>query len=220
MPPAEQSGRAATHRAALIGEAKAELRTALRLRRAVRTPAERHDGDAGRLAALIGLLEPALAARQLGMVATYFSRPDEPDTLQLIAWLAAHDVPALLPVVSAAAPSWALYTGPDALRIGRHQITEPTSAPLGAAGLGAAAVVICPALAVSRTGARLGQGSGWFDRALDHARPDVVTAALVDDDEVLGSVPTELHDHRMDMIITGTQVLNAHEPAQRDSPPG
>lgn len=195
-----------------LREAKAELRTALRLRRTVRRPEERELADAGRLAAVLELFAPAID--HLGMVATYLSREDEPDTLQLVAWLAAYQVPTLLPVQNAGTgePDWALYDGPDHVRLGRHRIPEPTGRPLGPAALGAAGVIICPGLAASRTGARLGQGVGWYDRALQHARPDAVTAVLVDDDEVLDSIPVEPHDHPMDLVITGTQVIHAAAP--------
>ena len=188
----------------MLRAAKDELRVALRLRRGVRGAAEREQSDAGRLAALLELLTPAID--RLGMVAAYLSRPDEPDTLQLVAWLSAYQVPTLLPVQTPDGPSWALYAGPDHVRLGPHRIPEPTGRPLGPASLGAAEVIICPGLAASRSGHRLGQGVGWYDRALEHARPDAVTAVLVDDDEVLDSIPVEPHDHRMDLVITQTQV--------------
>ncbi len=191
--------------AATLREAKAELRTALRLRRTVRTPAERARADAGRFAALTDLFTPALD--RLGMVAAYLSRPEEPDTLELVAWLAAYQVPTLLPVLTADGPDWALYSGPDHVRLGPHQVPEPTGRPLGPTALAAAGVIICPGLAASRTGARLGQGVGWYDRALEHARPDAVIAVLLDDDEVLGSIPVEPHDRPMDLVITGSQVI-------------
>lgn len=191
----------------MLRAAKHELRVALRLRRSVRGTTEREQSDAGRLAAVLELLTPAID--RLGMVAAYLSRPDEPDTLELVAWLAAYQVPTLLPVQTPEGPSWALYDGPDHVRLGRHQIPEPTGRPLGAAALSAAGLVICPGLAASRTGQRLGQGVGWYDRALEHARPDAVTAVLVDDDEVLDSIPVEPHDHPMDLVITQTRVLHA-----------
>lgn len=194
-----------------LREAKAELRTALRLRRTVRRSEERELADTGRLAAMLDLFAPAID--RLGMVAVYLSRPDEPDTLQIVAWLSAYQVPTLLPVQTAGAdpgtPDWALYDGPDHVRLGRHRVPEPTGRPLGPGALGAAGVIICPGLAASRSGARLGQGVGWYDRALEHARPDAVTALLVDDDEVLDSIPVEPHDHPMDLVITGTQVIHA-----------
>ncbi len=192
----------------LLREAKSELRTALLTRRSVRTPEERRTADAGRLTALTELFAPAIAAGRLGMVAAYLSAPDEPDTLELVAWLAAQSVPVLLPATSTPAqPDWALYAGPDRLRTGRHGLLEPDTPPLGADGLAAATVIVCPALAATADGIRLGRGGGWYDRALTHARPDAVTAALIDDDELLGSLPAEPHDRPVDMVITHTRVI-------------
>lgn len=188
--------------------AKQELRTALRLRRRVRGEDERRTADERRLSALLDLLEPALAAGRLGTVACYLSRPDEPGTLQLVAWLAAHEVPVLLPVASGSAPDWARYTGPDALRTGPHDILEPTGPRVGADALAEADVIVCPGLAATAQGARLGQGAGWYDRALERARPDAVLVLLLDDDEVLGSVPVEPHDRPVDVIVTATRTIH------------
>ena len=82
---------------------------------------------------------------------------------------------------------WAEYAGVDDLRErapGRPP--EPGGPTLGAAALAEADVVIAPALAVDTTGARLGQGGGWYDRALEHIRPGVPVIALV--------FPEELYD--------------------------
>jgi len=205
-PPAD----AASERSRIIAEAKSELRTALRQRRDTRTAKERTRADEARFDALTALFEPALLAERLGCVAVYLSRATEPDTHRIVAWLAAHDVTTLLPVIPRAvsgAPAWATYRGPDHLRTGRYGIVEPTGRPLGAASLAAADVIVCPALAVTARGVRLGQGAGWYDRALDHARPDAVLIALVDDDEVLTTLPYAPHDHPMDLVITQTRQI-------------
>ena len=61
-------------------------------------------------------------------------------------------------------------------------------------------VVLAPALAVDRTGARLGRGGGSYDRALARVRPDALVVALLHDGELLPpgqTVPTEPHDRRV-----------------------
>lgn len=197
--------------------AKQELRTALRLRRRVRTDSERHQADERRTAALLDLLGPEVAAGRLGVVACYLSRLDEPGTLQVVAWLAAHEVEVLLPIASSASPAWARYDGPEALRAGRHAIPEPTGPALGADALADATVIVCPGLAGSEHGARLGQGAGWYDRALAYARPDAILILLLDDDEVLETIPLEPHDRPVDVIITPTRTI--HALAGKEGPP-
>lgn len=53
-------------------------------------------------------------------------------------------------------------------------------------------VVLVPALAVDRTGVRLGRGGGSYDRALLRARGRVV--ALLHEGELLDALPAEPHD--------------------------
>ena len=60
-----------------------------------------------------------------------------------------------------------------------------------------------PGLAVDRSGRRLGQGGGSYDRALVHVRPDVDIVTLLWDDELLDTdVPAEPHDRRVTAVLT------------------
>jgi 5-formyltetrahydrofolate cyclo-ligase len=63
-------------------------------------------------------------------------------------------------------------------------------------------VVVVPALAVARDGARLGRGGGYYDRALQHVRADAVLVALVFDDELLDELPVEAHDQPVSAVVT------------------
>ena len=74
-----------------------------------------------------------------------------------------------------------------------------------------AQAVIVPALAVDTLGNRLGQGSGFYDRALRALDPAVPVFAVAYEDEVLDaaveSVPTEPHDLPVDGVITPHRCL-------------
>lgn len=136
-------------------------------------------------------------------VALYGSLGTEPDTWPLIEALAAGSVRVLLPVLAGRRqPDWAWYAGLAALRPGWHGIVEPTTPPVGAAGLAAVGLVVCSALAVTPRGERLGAGGGWYDRALAHAAPGAEVVALCFDAEVVPSVPTDPWDRRVDAILT------------------
>lgn len=132
-------------------------------------------------------------------IAAYLSVGSEPPTIRLLDALIARGIRVLLPVIEGLALDWATYTGPDDLTRGPHGLCEPTSARLGADALLGADVVIVPALSVDRLGNRLGRGRGFYDRALiDVAAPIV---AVVYDAELIDSVPTEPHDHRVDAVL-------------------
>ncbi len=209
MSPTEDVALTAADEAA-IRAAKTVLRNAIQFRRETR-PAERRNGDD---AARSDLVEDALSSRMPDTVAAYLSMASEPGTLRLIAWLAAHEIRILLPVLSAALdgpglgkPAWAPYEGPDALRSGQFSILEPTSEPVPAEQLPEAEMIICPGLAANRQGDRLGRGGGWYDRALRHASSSAPVWVLLNDDEVLETIPTHSWDRRVDAIFTPSQMI-------------
>jgi 5-formyltetrahydrofolate cyclo-ligase len=176
------------------GDAKAELRRALRARRAER-------GDAERV-----LLGEALAAHAgelgAGPIGAFVGVRSEPPTLPLLAALAARGVRVLLPLLRDDLDlEWAVYDG-DATRLveGPRYVLQPAGASLGLDGIAEAALVLAPALAVDTAGRRLGQGGGSYDRALGRTSAPVL--AVVFDDELLDSVPVQAHDRRVGGTLT------------------
>jgi 5-formyltetrahydrofolate cyclo-ligase len=189
-----------------IGLAKTVLRKAVQLRRDCRSEETRRHDDLARLS----LVRERLSALRPRTIACYLSAGSEPGTLPLVGWLAAHDVEILLPVVSDGAgrrrePGWARYAGPDALRTGRAGIVEPTGPFLAADAIAQAELVVCPGVAGSERGERLGRGGGWYDRVLAHAGGPVWL--LLNDDEVLPELPVAPWDRPVDALVTPTRFL-------------
>ena len=146
--------------------------------------------------------------------ALFVSTPLEPD---LSLTLGAFDR-ALLPILIDEAgapyrsPRWALWEAGRALVTRGRPPAQPDGEVLGAEALTEADLIVIPALAASSDGARLGQGGGWYDRALLHRSPGVAVVSVVFDDEVLesGVIPTEAHDVPIDAIITPTRTIAAN----------
>lgn len=146
--------------------------------------------------------------------ALFVPTPLEPD---LSLTLGAFDR-ALLPILIDEAgapyrsPRWALWEAGRALVTRGRPPAQPDGEVLGAESLTEADLIIIPALAASSDGARLGQGGGWYDRALLHRSPGVAVVSVVFDDEVLesGVIPTEAHDVPIDAIITPTRTIAAN----------
>ena len=163
-------------------EAKAVMRRALRARRDARSEVERERlGE--QLAAHAAALGP-------GPVAAFVGIRGEPPTLPLLAALQARGVRVLLPMLRDDLDlEWADYDGdPGAPALhGARGVPHPAGPSLGLDGIGEAALVLAPALAVDGAGRRLGQGGGSYDRAL--ARTSAPVLAVVFDDELLDSVP-------------------------------
>lgn len=185
-------------------EAKNTLRTAIKARRARHklALAAQHD----RLNRALELCEGHFT------VAVYASVDDEPSTWELIEALYQRDVRVLLPVLAGRRyPDWGWYAGREALRPGWAAIPEPTTPALGADALGEASLVWASALAATPGGDRMGVGGGWYDRALAHAADDAVIAVLLDDADVLDSVPVEPWDRRIDVIVTELRTVWASQ---------
>jgi len=190
------------------GEEIEELKERLRrsIREARRSRSVRKRDEAAAAFAHVVEREPAVAAARC--VSVYASRPTEPGTSVLLERLAARGVRVLLPVLgSGLQRDWAEYRGPDDLRErapGRPP--EPGGPTLGAAAIAEADVIVAPALAVDTDGTRLGQGGGWYDRALVDAREDVPVVVLVYPEELYDAavrpLPREPHDRRVHAVAT------------------
>ena len=146
--------------------------------------------------------------------ALFVSTPLEPD---LSLTLGAFDR-ALLPILIDEAgtpyrsPRWGRWEAGHALVTPSRPPAQPDGEAMGAESLTEADLIVIPALAASEDGARLGQGGGWYDRALLHRSPGVAVVSVVFDDEVLesGVIPTEAHDVPIDAIITPTRTIAAN----------
>jgi 5-formyltetrahydrofolate cyclo-ligase len=191
---------------ASVGDAKAALRTQILERRRARPVPERERAAAGLTRALLR----GLAG--IRTFAAYVPEDDEPGHGRIPAAFTQLGARVLLPVVptNGRELAWAVDTG--RLAPGRLGVLEPVGPRLGATAVGTADVVVVPALAVARNGIRLGRGGGYYDRALQHARPDAVLVALLFDDEFVDELPTEPHDRPVTAVVTpsgGWQALPA-----------
>ena len=63
-------------------------------------------------------------------------------------------------------------------------------------------VVIVPGLAFTALGDRLGQGGGWYDRFLPNVRGTCTAIGVCFDPQLVGSLPVEVHDVRLDLVVT------------------
>jgi 5-formyltetrahydrofolate cyclo-ligase len=59
-----------------------------------------------------------------------------------------------------------------------------------------------PGVAFDQSGGRMGHGFGYYDRLLQHARPDAPLVALAFECQLFPEIPAEAHDIFMDKSIT------------------
>ena len=67
-------------------------------------------------------------------------------------------------------------------------------------------LVMVPGVAFDRRGGRMGHGKGYYDKLLQHARPETPLVALAFECQLFPEVPVAAHDIFMDQIITEAAV--------------
>jgi 5-formyltetrahydrofolate cyclo-ligase len=182
------------------GEVPRSLKTPLRNRllaqRRTMTPSAHQTAAAAVHATLLSLVRRVRPST----VAAYVPVGAEPGGAELPSVLAA-TARVLLPVLLPDGDlDWAAYEG--SLVAGPRGLLEPPGRRLGVDAVRNAAVVVVPALAVDRSGMRLGRGGGSYDRVLGRLADGALTVALLNDGELLDAVPAEAHDRRVQAVIT------------------
>ena len=187
-------------------EAKRLVRASVIERRSLLTDAERD--AAGRSLLAHGLAHSLALGGGARVVTAYAAVGSEPPTRPLLEALVERGVRVLLPVVAAdGALQWGDLVEWAQLEESASGLLEPAATAGATAAARSADLALVPAVAVDRTGHRLGRGGGYFDRWLADARPARVVA-VVYDDEVLPAVPHEPHDQRVDAALTPSGVIS------------
>lgn len=142
--------------------------------------------------------------RELGVggtnIAAYNPLPSEPGPADFAVQLSAVAHTVFLPIsLEGGILAWAT-AGAGTSEAGALGVAEPSGARFTSNVLRSCGLVVAPALAVDRSGMRLGKGKGYYDRALE--KLDVPVAAVVYDEEVVDAVPHDAHDRAVDLVIT------------------
>jgi 5-formyltetrahydrofolate cyclo-ligase len=88
------------------------------------------------------------------------------------------------------------------LQVGQFGIREPHSrcAPLPSISLD---LILVPGVAFDLHGRRLGRGNGYYDQLLKGLRGK--TCGVAFDQQIVGEIPVEPHDVRLDCVLTPTR---------------
>ncbi|MBK9738235.1 MAG: 5-formyltetrahydrofolate cyclo-ligase [Actinobacteria bacterium] len=185
---------------------KAALRARIRAQRRART-----ESDLARCALHLAEAVTKTLPEAPARVTCYRSLPTEPGTEPLVAALlaAGHDV--WLPRIDGPDLRWVPIAEGTSYAAGPMGILEPEGAAVADLAQVQPDVILLPGLAVDAAGNRLGQGGGFYDRALaplpQHSDGGPLRVALLFDEEVLERVPTDEHDCTVDVVITPDRVV-------------
>lgn len=137
-------------------------------------------------------------------IASYISYEFEPSTLELNESLLRDGKNLILPRINGDQLEWIQWNGDPSQLKKRKNIFEPIGEPID--NLAAIQVVIVPALKIDQSGFRLGQGGGYYDRALPSLNAWKI--GLVHAGELSSqSLPHEAHDVALNAAATPSIVV-------------
>ena len=137
-------------------------------------------------------------------VASYISYEYEPSTVEINEAFLRSGKSLFLPRINGDQLEWVKWDGDAANLVTKKKISEPTGQALS--DLSQIQAVIVPALRIDQSGFRLGQGGGYYDRALVHLQAWKI--GLVYAGELSSEVlPHEHHDIPLDAAATPSIVV-------------
>lgn len=148
-------------------------------------------------AEILAGLENHPAFLQAQTILLYHSLPDEVDTHAFInKWAETKRI--LLPVVNGDSLELREYRPAGAMQTGAYGISEPRGERF--TDYASIDLAVIPGVAFDKKGNRLGRGKGYYDKLLP--RINGYKIGICYPFQLVGSVPAEPFDYRMDEIIT------------------
>jgi 5-formyltetrahydrofolate cyclo-ligase len=183
-----------------VTKAKSELRRRFREERAARFS---ENSKGGLTPDFLHLLEaPEVAGATY--VTSYISVKDEPDTSALNLAIIKSGKILLLPRVAHPLLEWVPWDGDRENLHENRGLLEPVGDPISELSLIDA--VIVPALQVDQNGNRMGQGGGYYDRALPNMSGWKV-GIIFGEEFASDPIPREDHDVALDAVATPTEII-------------
>ena len=140
-------------------------------------------------------------------IASYISYEYEPSTVEINEAFLRSGKVVLLPRINGDQLEWVRWDGDPANLLTKKKISEPVGPAL--TDLTQIQVVVVPALRIDQAGFRLGQGGGYYDRALAHMKTWKI--GLVYAGELSSEVlPHEPHDVPLDAAATPSIVVRCN----------
>ncbi len=93
------------------------------------------------------------------------------------------------------------------LKTGPGNVLEPDPDRCKPVNIGDIDIAIIPGIAFDEKGARLGDGSGHYDRFIPKLPPTARKVAVALEEQITSSIPMESHDKHVDIIITDKRII-------------
>jgi 5-formyltetrahydrofolate cyclo-ligase len=140
----------------------------------------------------------------------YISQPNEVETRQLLKRCKQESKGIVLPLFNSSPNGVQLFKVFDMnsdLKPGPGNVLEPDPERCKPVNIGDIDIAIIPGIAFDEKGARLGDGSGKYDRFIPKLPITARKVAVALEEQIASSVPMESHDKYVDIIITDKRII-------------
>ena len=187
-----------------VSHQKRALRAEIRERRRIMTAPERTKSTQQLSEHLIDL-----ATRlNIRSMAAYLPASEEPNIRPFLNWADDNGVRTLFPISrNDGLLDWTVSDGQTETS-GLFGMPEPVGELLSPSAINEVDLIIIPAATVDRTGMRMGWGRGYFDRTLGSMEKCPPVYAVIFDKEFVDTVPSEVHDKRVDGVVTPNAITS------------
>lgn len=100
----------------------------------------------------------------------------------------------------------------EELEIGMYKILEPKAelreVPEKKISVEELDLIMVPGVAFDPQGGRTGHGKGYYDKLLEHAKPETPLVGIAFNCQIFPDIPMQDHDIFMDKVVTETTVYN------------
>jgi len=189
--------------------AKSELRR--RIRSALAGLSQKERTDLNRRITAHTLSTPAW--HEAAVILTYRSMDDEVDTADLVDRALNDGKLVGFPRITGTEMRFHRFDG-DASLLSRHRYgmeepweSAPALDPTELRAIGSRTLALVPGVGFDAVGNRLGRGKGFYDRFLAAHRGDLTSAGLCYALQLCDRLPVEIHDSRVDLVITENGVI-------------
>jgi 5-formyltetrahydrofolate cyclo-ligase len=156
--------------------------------------------------ALTANLESLTESLGATFIAAYLSTPNEPGTRDFLGWACKRGIRVILPISRPdGLLDWAPYDSSEETE-DVAGMPAPTTEVLSPMTINDVGLILVPAATVDRTGMRMGWGQGYFDKTLGSMEKCPPVYAVIFDEELVDSVPSEVHDKRVNGVVTPSGV--------------
>ncbi|MBX3311454.1 MAG: 5-formyltetrahydrofolate cyclo-ligase [Microbacteriaceae bacterium] len=139
-------------------------------------------------------------------ISCYLSSATEPNTREFLNWAIAQEITVLLPISREDGLLDWVVANNEGETIGLFGMPEAIGNLLGPIAVNDADLMIIPAASVGKDGMRMGWGKGYFDKTIGSMANKPPIYAVVFENEVFDSVPSNQYDEPISGAVTESKI--------------